>query len=65
MADASMLDNPDPDLAPLLEELRRALNTMQGNQDQVDGIDEAVQQARTALDDVFFKHASAQQYDAL
>lgn len=60
-----MLDTPDSKLAPLLERLRRNLETMQGNHAQVDGIDEAVREARVALDDVLFKHASAQQYDAL
>lgn len=65
LADTTLLDTPDADLAPLLQEFRRALKTMQGNHDQVDGIDEAVQQARTALDDILFKHATAQQYDAL
>lgn len=63
--DTTLLDTPDADLAPLLEEFRRALKTMQGNQDHVDGIDEAVQHARGALDDILFRHASARQYDAL
>ncbi|KAF2017107.1 hypothetical protein BU24DRAFT_440196 [Aaosphaeria arxii CBS 175.79] len=51
--DVSLLDTPDSDLAPLLEQLRRSLDTMQGNHAQVEGISEAV------------RHANAQQYDAL
>lgn len=63
--DTSMFDVPDPDLATLLDQLRRNLETMQGNHAQVEGIDEAVLDARIALDDVLFKHTRAQQYDAL
>jgi hypothetical protein len=59
--DTSMLDAPDPELAPLLERLRRNLETMQGNHAQVDGIDGAVKAAQVALDDVLFRHAEAQQ----
>jgi hypothetical protein len=63
--DTAVFDTPDSELAPLLEQLRRNLETMQGNHMQVEGIDEAVRDTRAALDDVLFKHASAQQYDAL
>ncbi|KAF2114684.1 CENP-Q, a CENPA-CAD centromere complex subunit-domain-containing protein [Lophiotrema nucula] len=65
--DASWLDVPedDPQLGDLLEQLRRSLETMQGNHAQVDGIDEAMRFAQVALDDILFKHASARQYDAL
>lgn len=64
-ADTAMLDAPDSELAPLLEQLRRNLETMQGNHAQVEGIDEAVRDAQVALDDMVFNHASATQYDAL
>ena len=60
-----MLDAPDSELAPLLDRLRRSLQSIQGNHAQVDGISGAVLDAQAALDDVLFKHASAQQYDAL
>ncbi|KAF2800752.1 hypothetical protein K505DRAFT_403863 [Melanomma pulvis-pyrius CBS 109.77] len=63
--DTSMLDAPDSELAPLVEQLRRSLGNMQGNQAQVDGIDDAMRNARVALDDMLFKHTSAQQYGAL
>jgi len=63
--DASMLDTPDSELAPLVEQLRRSLKNMQGNQAQVDGIDDAVVKAHVALDDMLFKHTSAQQYNVL
>jgi hypothetical protein len=67
LVDTSMLDidTPDSELAPLLEQLRRSLESMQGNHAQVEGIDGAVRDAQVALDDVLFKHAVAQQYDAV
>lgn len=63
--DTLVLDEPDAELAPILEQLRRSLENMQGNHAQVEGIDEAMAHARTALDNVLFRHASAQQYAAL
>jgi hypothetical protein len=60
-----MLDTPDDELAPLLEQLRRSLESMQGNHEQVAGINEAMGEAQAALDDVLFRHASARQYAAL
>ena len=63
--DTSMLDAPDEELGPMLEQLRRSLETMQGNHEQVEGVDEAIQGAQVALDEVLFRHASAQEYDAL
>ena len=63
--DTSVLDAPDAELAPILEQLRRSLENMQGNHAQIEGIDEAMAHAQTALDDVLFRHASAQQYAAL
>lgn len=63
--DTSVLDARDAELAPILEQLRRSLENMQGNHAQVEGIDEAMTHSQTALDDVIFKHASAQQYAAL
>ena len=63
--DVSMLDTPDSDLAPQLEQLQRSLESMQGNHEQVEGIDVGMRNAQVALDDVLFKHASAEQYAAL
>ncbi|KAF1951088.1 hypothetical protein CC80DRAFT_454828 [Byssothecium circinans] len=65
--DASLvdLDSPDPELAPLVEQLRRSLENMQGNHEQVAGIDEAMLDARGALDELLFRHAGAVQYAAL
>nr|GFD56952.1 hypothetical protein [Tanacetum cinerariifolium] len=63
--DTLVLDTPDAELAPILEQLRRSLENMQGNHAQVEGIDEAMAHAQTALDNVLFRHASAQQYAAL
>lgn len=56
------LDESDDELAPILEQLRRSLEHMQGNHAQLEGVDEAMRNARVALDDVLFKHLSAQQY---
>ena len=63
--DTSALDAPDAELAPILEQLRRSLENMQGNHAQVEGIDEAMTYAQTALDDVLFRHVSAQQHAVL
>ncbi|KAF2447269.1 hypothetical protein P171DRAFT_384508 [Karstenula rhodostoma CBS 690.94] len=63
--DVSMVDTPDSDLVPQLEQLRRSLESMQGNHEQVGGIDVGMRNAQVALDDVLFKHASAEQYAAL
>jgi hypothetical protein len=63
--DVSMVDAPDSDLAPHLEQLRRSLESMQGNHEQVGSIDVGMRTAQVALDDVLFKHASAEQYAAL
>ncbi|UPX15902.1 uncharacterized protein EKO05_0006335 [Ascochyta rabiei] len=63
--DSSAFDAPDAELAPILEQLRRSLENMQGNHVQVAGIEAGVTYARTALDDVLFKNASTEQYAAL
>lgn len=63
--DTSALETPDGELAPILEQLRRSLENMQGNHGQVEGINEAMTDAQAALDDVIFKQASVQQYAAL
>mgnify|MGYP004502074779 CR=1 FL=1 len=63
--DTSALDVPDAELAPILQQLRRSLENMQGNHAQVEGTDKAMADAQTALDDVLFRHVSAQQYAAL
>ncbi|KAH9875278.1 hypothetical protein J1614_004769 [Plenodomus biglobosus] len=63
--DLSLLKTPDAELAPVLAQLRRSLENMQGNYAQVEGIDEAVSHAQAALDDVLFRHASALRYASL
>ncbi|KAJ4381044.1 hypothetical protein N0V86_003391 [Didymella sp. IMI 355093] len=63
--DTSVLEAPDAELAPILDQLRRSLENMQGNHIQVEAIDEAMTHARMALDDVLFRQTSAQQYAAL
>ncbi|CAO2651038.1 Nn.00g093350.m01.CDS01 [Neocucurbitaria sp. VM-36] len=63
--DLSLLEAPGAELAPVLAQLRRSLENMQGNHAQVEGIDEAMKDAQAALDDVLYRHASAQQYAAL
>ena len=65
VVDVSMMDAPDSDLVPLLEQLRRSLESMQGNHEQVAGMDVSVRNTQVALDDVLFKHASAEHYAAL
>ncbi|PVH94351.1 hypothetical protein DM02DRAFT_618695 [Periconia macrospinosa] len=67
---AAKLDVPgsnfaDAELAQLVEQLRRNLESMQGNHEQIAGIDDAMQRAQVALDDVLFRHADARQYAAL
>ncbi|KAH7075852.1 CENP-Q, a CENPA-CAD centromere complex subunit-domain-containing protein [Paraphoma chrysanthemicola] len=63
--ETALLDAPDDELAPVLEQLRRSLENMQGNHAQVDGIDGAMRDAQAALDDVLFRHTSTQQYATL
>ncbi|KAH7090300.1 CENP-Q, a CENPA-CAD centromere complex subunit-domain-containing protein [Paraphoma chrysanthemicola] len=63
--ETTLLDTPDDELAPVLEQLRRSLENMQGNHAQVDGVDGAMRDAQAALDDVLFRHASTQQYATL
>lgn len=62
---AASLDAADDDLNPMLEQLQRSLETMQGNHAHVAGIDTAIEGAQAALDDVLFRHTSAQQYAAM
>ncbi|KAF2497689.1 hypothetical protein BU16DRAFT_482847 [Lophium mytilinum] len=64
-AKQALFDDPDPDFAPLLDTLRNHLESMQGNHEQVQGIDAVMQEAQAALDDVLFTHASPQQYDSM
>ncbi|KAG9185745.1 hypothetical protein G6011_07076 [Alternaria panax] len=61
----SLLDTPDDDLAPVLGQLRRSLESMQGNHAQIEGLDTAMRDAQAALDDVLFRHAGAAQYAVL
>ncbi|KAF2463461.1 uncharacterized protein BDR25DRAFT_245676 [Lindgomyces ingoldianus] len=63
--DTAMLDAPGPDIAPLIGQLRRSLESLQDNHEQVEGIHEAMQNVQAALDGFLFKHASSPQYDAL
>lgn len=63
--DVSMVDAPESELARHVEQLRRSLEDMQGNHEQVAGIDVGIREAQVALDGVLFKHANAEQYAAL
>lgn len=65
LVDSTLLDTPDAELAPVLEQLQRSLENMQGNHAHVEVINESMRDARAALDDVLFTHASAQQYATL
>ena len=65
VVDVSMIDTPDSDLAPHVEQLGKSLESMQGNHEQVGGIDVGMGNAQVALDEMLFKHASAEQYAAL
>lgn len=62
---AALLDAPDDDLGPVLEQLQRSLENMQGNHAHVAGIDSAIREAQAALDDVLCRHASPRQYAAM
>jgi hypothetical protein len=64
-ADTALLDATDDELAPVLAQLQRSLENLQGNHAHVDGINGAIREAQAALDDVLYRHASAQQYAAL
>ena len=59
----SLFDDPDPELAPLLDQLRNHLESMQASHAQVRGIENAMKDTQVALDDVLFKYTSPQQYD--
>jgi hypothetical protein len=61
----SLLDSPDDDLAPVLGQLRRSLESMQGNHTQVKGLNTTIRDAHAALDDVLFRHAGAAHYATL
>jgi hypothetical protein len=63
--DTALLDAPDAELAPVLEQLQRSLENMRGNHAHVDGIDGALKEAQAALDNVLFRNASVQQYATL
>jgi hypothetical protein len=64
-ADTALLDTTDDELAPVLAQLQRSLDNLQGNHAHVDGVNGAIREAQAALDDVLYRHASAQQYAAL
>ena len=63
LTEPSLFDDPDPDLAPLLDQLRNHLESMQASHAQVRGIENAMKDTQVALDDVLFKYTSPQQYD--
>jgi hypothetical protein len=63
--EVSMLDAPESELARHVEQLRRSLEDMQGNHEQVAGMEEGIRDTQVALDEVLFKHASAEQYAGL
>jgi hypothetical protein len=63
--DTALLDAPDAELAPVLEQLQRSLENMRGNHVHVDGINGALKEAQAAVDNVLFRNASAQQYATL
>lgn len=63
--DVSLIDTPESDLTPHLEQLRKSLESMQGNHEQVSGMDTGMVDAQVALDDVLWRNASAEQYAAL
>ena len=60
-----MLDAPESELARHVEQLGRSLEDMQGNHEQVAGMEEGIRDTQVALDEVLFKHASAEQYAGL
>lgn len=63
--DTALLATPDAELAPVLEQLRRSLENMQGNHTHVDGIRGALRDTQAALGEILFRNASAQQYATL
>ncbi|KAH3908762.1 hypothetical protein HBI56_073250 [Parastagonospora nodorum] len=63
--DTALLAAPDAELAPVLEQLQRSLENMQGNHAHVDGVHGALRDTQAALDEILFRHASAQQYATL
>ena len=63
--DTTALDAPDAELAPILNQLRRSLENMQRNHEQLDSIGLSMTDAQSALDDVLFKYGSVLQYATL
>ena len=61
LTEPSLFDDPDPEVAPLLDQLRNHLESMQANHVQVRGIENAIKDTQVALDDVLFKYTSPQQ----
>jgi hypothetical protein len=49
----------------VLGQLRRSLESMQGNHTQVKGLNTTIRDAHAALDDVLFRHAGAAHYATL
>lgn len=63
--DTTALDAPDAELAPILNQLRRSLENMQGNHEQLDSIGLSMTDAQSALDDVLFRYSSVLQHATL
>lgn len=63
--DTTALDAPDAELAPILNQLRRSLENMQGNHEQLDSIGLSMTDAQLALDDVLFRQSSVLQHATL
>ncbi|KAF2090254.1 hypothetical protein K490DRAFT_17338, partial [Saccharata proteae CBS 121410] len=55
-------DVNDSDLKPLLDQLRNHIESMQTNSAQVEGVEDALSGAQTAVDGILFKRLDAQQY---
>ena len=63
--DTTALDAPDAELATILNQLRRSLENMQGNHEQLDSIGLSMTDAQSALDDVLFRYSSVLQHATL
>lgn len=63
-ADEILLDglHDDPDLAPVLEQLRHHLETMRANTAQVQGVSEAVDSTRAKLGKALFEHGGREAF---
>lgn len=62
--ESSLFVNLDTDLAPLLNQLRSHLESMQSNHEQVEGIDSAMERAHAALDSVLYANSAPETYES-